>query len=310
MPRPSNASLDIRWRHSDPCPCGSLRLYCDCCLASDGLPRCKLASLNPPGAHSGYAHPQCYMGGTENCGQTLSHEHYISRAILDLLEGKTLSGVPWLAPGENQQLETASLTSRILCERHNNALSPLDSAAHRTFTQMQAAFAYATQRSLHKHPRFFLIDGDAFEKWSVKTALGLYHARIAAEPRGRIRDLYQLDADAARSLLADSPLPAPLGIYAHMEKPGPVKNGRIAFAPLVSETLARFCAMSAHLVGASFHILFDRSITPEDHFETGGYRPWAIDYVGVQRTARIIVSWTENRLRHKMVSYHFTKAST
>jgi hypothetical protein len=63
----------------------------------------------------------------------MSGEHLFSEVMLNLLtgaDGKVIrTGYPWQAEGQVQSLPPATCKANVLCKRHNNALSPLDSTA-------------------------------------------------------------------------------------------------------------------------------------------------------------------------------------
>ncbi len=50
----------------------------------------------------------------------------------------TVGGFPWLG-GKEKTLATKGLTSKILCDRHNSALSGLDEVGIRFFEKLRAA---------------------------------------------------------------------------------------------------------------------------------------------------------------------------
>jgi len=98
---------------------------------SDRKLRKKFQSIEPPRPITDHSNPNCYLRATNDCSQDISREHYISANILEQLgdEGIEVAGVPWLKPGESKRLAVDNLTAKILCKRHNENLSPLDSEA-------------------------------------------------------------------------------------------------------------------------------------------------------------------------------------
>ena len=124
------------------CPCGSGKSIASCHLDTDGRLRRRLRSLRPPGPATGFSHQNCYLRDTHDCSEQISREHYMSKAVLDQL-GSTLrvSGMPWLKPGQTLDTSVASLTAKILCKRHNEALSPLDGEA--------GSFSFCSERMIN-----------------------------------------------------------------------------------------------------------------------------------------------------------------
>ena len=72
------------------------------------------------------------MRATNNCSENVSKEHYISRSVLasmDKAGTQKIARMPWQTPEAFRILLTDSLVAKVLCERHNRALSPLDAEA-------------------------------------------------------------------------------------------------------------------------------------------------------------------------------------
>jgi hypothetical protein len=102
----------------------------------DGKPRPKsrapssvpMTPTRPPGTRTNFSHPSCYARELNDCDDEISKEHYISESVLEALGGQILVSDPrreWI----RKPIGTASLASKILCKRHNNALSKLDAVA-------------------------------------------------------------------------------------------------------------------------------------------------------------------------------------
>ncbi len=88
-------------------------------------------------------YPPCYARALGDCSGKLSREHYISASILELLgDSHTITNASWLASGQqSDQLPTSALGSKILCQRHNASLSPLDEHAKVFFTELLTALS-------------------------------------------------------------------------------------------------------------------------------------------------------------------------
>jgi hypothetical protein len=78
---------------------------------------------------------RCYATVLDDCGGGMSREHYISRSLLEIFTGHTpiVTGFPWQRAGEQLRTTAANLATNVLCETHNNALSPLDERAGEFF---------------------------------------------------------------------------------------------------------------------------------------------------------------------------------
>ncbi|WP_414657734.1 hypothetical protein ACINK0_10805 [Deinococcus sp. VB343] len=113
------------------------------------------------------------MSGLNNCSPKISKEHYISKGILrEIGENSQVmtAGLPFL--GENEKmLRESSLTSKVLCEYHNNELSPLDSTAIR-FINTLKNFEIELQHSICIR-KTEVFCGEDIESWALKTLCGM-----------------------------------------------------------------------------------------------------------------------------------------
>jgi SEC-C motif len=145
------------WKESDLCPCGSNKPFGLCCLGIDGSPRKTIVNYNPPGCRTGHSHPDCYLNWTRNCSEKLSREHFISGAVLKLINPTALriSGTSWIPQGETRDLSLNALQAKVLCDRHNSAFSPLDEMAGRFFGTLAAYYDDLSRRSLSSKGNWF-----------------------------------------------------------------------------------------------------------------------------------------------------------
>jgi hypothetical protein len=176
----------------DLCPCGSKRRARSCHALKDGdwlgdPWRCELVA-DPP---TGYSHARCYARSLDDCSTKISREHYISAGLLSELEQSPLVvGLPF-AKEEGRRMSVASLTSKILCERHNNALSPLDTEALSAFRALRRfEAAYRDSEPIVEFDAV-LVNGPRLEAWLLKTAFGFLAAglvELEGEKVGEWRD--------------------------------------------------------------------------------------------------------------------------
>jgi hypothetical protein len=83
-----------------------------------------------PDPQTGYRHEKCYANADNNCSTKISREHFISERYLQQIavnHTNKIAGLAWQEPQTFSILPTKGLASRILCDRHNSALSSLDS---------------------------------------------------------------------------------------------------------------------------------------------------------------------------------------
>jgi hypothetical protein len=184
------------------CVCGSHRKARSCHQArdrswTDVAPEPLLA-----GAVTGYANPRCYGRSSNDCSEKVSREHWISAGIQRCIMGDgslMWKGMPWLA-GETREVSVGSGASRVLCMRHNVALSPLDAMAETVFRRIsEGQVSLATE----DNPRneFTLCSGPLFERWLLKVLWGGVASRSFGQAGVPLEGL-QEDADLPK--LADA----------------------------------------------------------------------------------------------------------
>ena len=152
-----------------PCPCGSRKPALACCLTATGFRKAP-ASTTPPGPRTGKSVEACYASRLADCGSKLSREHYISESLLHYLNRNnqlTVSGLPWLE-NTSQVVSPNSLASKVLCERHNTAGSPLDAIAVRLFQAFDEQGVHGSGQQL-----LYLFSGHDLERWLLKILCGI-----------------------------------------------------------------------------------------------------------------------------------------
>ena len=283
----------LPWRPQDPCPCDSGETFEYCCLLITGQAVIKTQNIIP-NPKSGYRNLRCYLGRTENCSESISREHFISAAILRQLEGGIkVSGLPWQNAGAEEQYPINALASKILCERHNNALAPLDHAAGHFFSKVNAAMLHASMRSMVRKTEHYLVNGDGIERWAVKTALGLYHSRVARAGGECLADTHRINEDNAMALLSNQPLSSPLGIYMTKET-GSVVSNHFNVAPLIHLESRTLCGLKIQMAGVGLGFVFDVSGGDKNFFKGGAdYRVTRLDIKGTKRSSEVMLTWPE-----------------
>lgn len=115
---------------------------------------------------------KCYANALGNCSPKISREHYLSEAILKLLEvNRTVllsnhNAIPSTVDGF-APIGIGSLTASILCENHNSLLSGLDNEAAHLFKTINE-FAKKTE-----YGEQVTISGEKIERWMLKLAFGI-----------------------------------------------------------------------------------------------------------------------------------------
>jgi hypothetical protein len=281
------------WFDADDCPCLSGDAFVRCCnVGAKRLPYVKIPSLVPPGDATGYAHPKCYMSGTKNCSEGKSREHYISEAILARFDQLSVSGMPWQKKGEAKILPAKSLVANILCERHNNALAPIDTLGLRAFDALTWASDYAVTS---KHPgraRHYLMSGEALELWLFKLAAGIHFGGIAAADGGIVRDTCDFPTDEVVNALTSGNLPADSCLWV-TQNTGVVQRGQISVGPLIHVEANRMVGVLVQFGPLQFQCTV--GAPPASAAQLAALqsrnRPRVIDFNGPARDARVVLSW-------------------
>lgn len=235
---------DPHWAGPDrdcPCPCGSMRRARSCHAAADG----SWVAAAPPalldGPRTGYAHPSCYGAASRDCSTDLTREHWLSRGVQQQLVGAGLppivTGLPWLH-GKTKALPDRALRSKILCGRHNNDASPLDTCAVEFFRHVSGdQVVLATDGDPARDvDAFTLLSGPLLELWFLKLAWGALASKSLGACERPIVDLKPgLDeARLADVLWRGHPWPAGWGLFARQHAVDP--NGSPASVGVVPLT--------------------------------------------------------------------------
>ena len=242
------------------CPCGSLQQLRFCCFSPlDGQIRPPLARLAPPPPITGFSHSRCYMSSTSDCGPRITKEHYVSHAVLGAMGDQIIcSGLPWLSDGKTARFGKNSLTANVLCDRHNNALSPLDAAAAIFFSELRHVADQLGRKAWSKKIRLRAIRGENLELWALKILMGIFHAGIARSEGRRLRDGFQLPFELYCGLLASQEkLVSPAGMYVQASSNHRYQlENAVAMAPLTSRPGNEAVGLWMKIAGHDIKFLF------------------------------------------------------
>lgn len=280
------------WGDAELCPCGQGSRYVDCCKRQRQLPYLVLPNLQPPGEITGFGNTACYMASTMNCSKGRSREHYVSEAILKRFDQLSVSGMPWQQAGQSQILPTKALVANILCERHNSALAPIDTAGLRAFDAFISAARYAVNNRYHGRAEHYLISGEGLELWMYKLMAGLHFGGIAAAAGRVARDNFDFPVLKVAEALTSGKLPQNAGLIV-TQNAGLVQPNQIGAGPLIDVEKGENIGVQVQF-GA---LRFETTITPPPITSSHSLRlaplrrPRAIDFVGLARDARVILSW-------------------
>jgi hypothetical protein len=149
----------------------------------------------PPPPTTGVSNPKCYAACLRDCDSTVSKEHYLSESLLEEL-GPILRVTSPQLGFEEKELRPASLKAKILCKRHNEALSGLDAKARDYFRCLRDAEARLTAGGGTDY-----FNGYDFERWLLKAFCGYIRLDGDNVPELWVRILFcQNDILAPRGL--------------------------------------------------------------------------------------------------------------
>jgi hypothetical protein len=266
-----------------------------CCLdKSDGKLRKRVKSLQPPSPVTNFAHPKCYLRSTHDCSEDISREHYISANILEQL-GSSISviGFPFLAPNETNSFAIDNLTSKILCRRHNEALSPLDQEAEIFFRELSLSLSDLEKAPSRTH-NIHLASGSALELWMLKTACGMYFSRIAAKDNVRLAGTHRVDEAKITAAFFENKWDDRAGLYFN----GHYGSAMTTMAGIVVRTLSEdigslFSGVRIALLGIEFDLLFDTTGASPGPWPGIVRRPSELIFEKNQREHAIILTWPQ-----------------
>jgi hypothetical protein len=228
------------------------------------------------------------MASTRNCSERKSREHYVSEAILRRFSNLLVSGMPWQAPGEAKIYPRKALVANVLCERHNNALAPLDTLAARAFDALIAAADYAVNQPHPGRVEHHLISGHGLELWMYKLHAGTHFGGIAAADGKRLKDAYSFPTSEIVEALTNGKLSSDGGLFVS-QNVGAMQSGQISIGPILE--IGRSCNVGVQVQFGP--IRFDTTISPRAITEAGWQRrrPGVIDFTGPARDSRVVLSW-------------------
>jgi hypothetical protein len=146
---------------------------------------------------------ECWASILGDCSGPISREHYVSDGIFDG-ESVTAFGLSWCKTAPIQ-IGLGSAVAKVLCKRHNEALSPFDAEASRL-----SRFLSEHVQELPLEPAEHRANGHRLEKWALKTFANLAYIGAldqVAHTRTQPSDF------VVEHIFRDAPLPSGVGLY-------------------------------------------------------------------------------------------------
>jgi hypothetical protein len=166
-----------------------------------------MLNTKPAGKRTDYSHPKCYARALEDCDQQITREHYISRKLLERFEDFEADGFAWLP--EKKSLTATALQSKVLCKRHNEALSPLDD----NITNLDDMMRRLQDRKVVGN---LALDGEDLERWALKVMFGLFasgSSELVGTDGERVPRSTAIPRKHLRVLFGDARMPKRAGFY-------------------------------------------------------------------------------------------------
>jgi hypothetical protein len=275
----------------------------DCCLAYDGQLRKIVPSLLPPAPHSGHSQDGCYLAGGANCSVGLSAEHYFSRALLQIIGESTvfIAGTPWVPPGTTRAVGISSLTAKILCGRHNSALSVLDQSATKLFQSLQTIMDDINLRSLSRRDRYYFFSGEELELWMLKVLCGTFYSKNAASQRISLFADHSLDSEVVRGAFEAGRWPQRCGLYLNAGMNlGTLRYNALSFTCLTSVADKKVTGCRVGFAGIEFDLFIDPTAVIA---EAPSYRPSYLVFDDSRKRHIVKLTWPEGTL-NQTATFH------
>jgi hypothetical protein len=263
-------------------------------MGRDGRPLVKVPPLLPGGPVRGFAHRKCYLAQTQDCCPKISKEHYISHAVLKTIPGGLMvSGAPWLPADVREEMNATTLRAKVLCERHNKALSPLDKEAGRLFRIISGIYEEFKGNSSSAETSWHLCSGEMLEFWALKVMFGSHRGGIAASMGVPIRTSHRLDAVGLATVLSSRQLAEPRGLYvsALPERTARMVGPGVKVVPVGTHDPPRIGGVEIGIHGLDFDVVFDPSAVVGTRVAQSAYRPRRIIFRKAERRHIIVLTW-------------------
>lgn len=226
----------------------------------------------------------CYAAVLQDCaGSAMSREHYISNALLKRFGSRfKAQGLSWT--GDGTVLSPSALQSKILCERHNNMLSDLDSTAVRFFDVLADL---RNGKDIGNHS----FQGADLERWAIKVLLGLTASGSLRGATGEHVKPAAFPLIYLRILFAHECMPEDCGLYYHKRQIEPVAGELLTINvnhyPSYHEYSNEVFGLTIRLIGLEFLVSVTARLTDARDYT---YRPGELRFQGRAR-GNIFLRW-------------------
>jgi hypothetical protein len=249
---------------------------------------------------------RCYAAPLRDCAPPISAEHPVSEsALLEVTSGSILRvfGERFRAQGpEGKVIGLASATKRVLCKRHNSALSSLDTvgaAFARAHAELMIHLDDGKQGDYHR-----LFNGYDVERWMLKILCAQQHdARITGSDD---LEAWIVPKSWLEILFHGAPFPLGAGLYSPKHPvpelralPGigtartyvtsrPLVNG----LPIIGRAVKHLAGILVSVHGIAWELLMERPPNPAEYVCRPRLKRWP-DSV-TTRIAHLHLGWDEH----------------
>lgn len=255
-----------------------------------------------------YSNPACYASSRGDCSRKLSGEHFVSESVLRLTGSKavTTTAYPWNRNGDPATIGISSFTAKVLCTRHNSALSKSDTAA-RDFAALMTylGLQLLVNEQMDEESEECEVSGDELQRWVLKTLITHVETSVL-----RADDLIVRRRDEDRAvevLFGNAAWPRRWGLYVSPSLSSPLtpKHLKSAYGgcqPYVHN--------DGYLLGGTVWLggialclaLFSPASNDGGPFDGASYKPGAIRFVIGQTVKEIRLSWAGGGI-HDVINY-------
>ena len=170
------------------------------------------------------------------CTSKMSREHFISRNILEKLTKddklKFENAGHFFGGKSHVEIGIDGFASKVLCDNHNSALSPLDTTAGAAFQRIEELTTDMIRADKGNNLNsFHVVSGIDIERWMIKVFCGLVAAGKIRSASGRIEQLCSLPHELLEALMGATALQSPLGLYMHTFT-GQIRKSGLSFGTL------------------------------------------------------------------------------
>ncbi|WP_420392942.1 hypothetical protein [Acuticoccus sp.] len=212
------------------------------------------------------------MAHTGNCSEKITREHWVSKTILDRIHGLKVQGLPG-RKDEFVSVSPQSLTSKVLCDKHNSILSPLDEMAGRAFETLQKAALHVSAGHINrKKERWYILDGYALELWAIKVLSGLHFGGVMHTNGQPAYLTSEFEKVHAANILMGNGLQLGCGFYYPRLT---AVDSTVSLQTIVNET-GKLIGIRISILWFTFDCIISNANEAPYHYSKGSYRPCAV----------------------------------